>query len=129
MVLEDLFCSFISYPATTRPPHFYPSIFVFTHPNDGWTGLYTKLCPQDAVQALCLPPTTLNLLMNAFVHPYLVFYVIFNSRIIFFLLITYILIFIIRAVCIHTGGRYYTHDICIVFCNHIFYINFYNLFN
>ena len=38
------------------------------------------------------------------------------SRIIFFLLITYILIFIIRAVCTHTGGRYYTHDIRIIFC-------------
>ena len=24
--------------------HFYPSIFVFTRPNDGWTGLYIKLC-------------------------------------------------------------------------------------
>ena len=32
-----------------------------------------------------------------------------------FLLIIYILIFIIRAVCIITGGRYYTHDISIVF--------------
>ena len=71
--------------------------------------------PQDAVKALCLPSTTLNLLMNAFVHPYLVSYVVFISRIIFFLLITYILIFIIRAVCTHTGGRYYTHAICIVF--------------
>ena len=51
----------------------------------------------------------------AFVHPHLVFYVVFISRIIFFLLITYILIFITRVVCTHTGGRYYTHDICIVF--------------
>ena len=25
-------------------PYFYPSIFIFTHPNDGWTGLYIKLC-------------------------------------------------------------------------------------
>ena len=80
--------------------------------------------PQDAVQALCLPPTTLNLLMNAFVHPYLVFYIVFISRIIFFLLITYILIFIIRAVCTHTGGRYYTHDIYIV----VLLSNFYYLF-
>ena len=24
-------------------PYFCPSIFVFTHPNDGWTGLYIKL--------------------------------------------------------------------------------------
>ena len=45
MVLEDLFFlapSFL-YPSTTRPPYFYPSIFVFTRPNDGWTGLYIKL--------------------------------------------------------------------------------------
>ena len=47
-------------------------------------------------------------------------YVVFISRIIFFLLITYILIFIIRAVCTHTGGRYYTHDICIYIFNQIF---------
>ena len=25
-------------------PYFYLSIFVFTHTNDGWTGLYIKLC-------------------------------------------------------------------------------------
>ena len=25
-------------------PYFYPSIFVFTRPNDEWTGLYIKLC-------------------------------------------------------------------------------------
>ena len=25
-------------------PYFCLSIFVFTHPNDGWTGLYIKLC-------------------------------------------------------------------------------------
>ena len=25
-------------------PYFYLSIFVFTRPNDGWTGLYIKLC-------------------------------------------------------------------------------------
>ena len=41
MVLEDLFfCSFIFYPVY---PYFCPSIFVFTRPNDGWTGLYIKL--------------------------------------------------------------------------------------
>ena len=85
--------------------------------------------PQDVVQVLCLPPTTLNLLMNAFVHQYLVFYVVFISLIIFFLLIISILIFILRAVCTRTGGRYYTHDICIVFFNQIFNIYFYNLLN
>ena len=31
------------YPSTTHPPYIYPSIFVFTRPNDGWTGLYIKL--------------------------------------------------------------------------------------
>ncbi len=52
------------------------------------------------------------------------FYVVFINRIIFFLLITYILIFIIRAACTHTGGRYYTHDICIGFFNQICNIYF-----
>ena len=36
MVLEDLFFSPVH-------PYFCPSIFVFTRPNDGWTGLYIKL--------------------------------------------------------------------------------------
>jgi len=38
-------------PSTTRPPvfvpvhtYFYPSIFVFTRPNDGWASLYIMLC-------------------------------------------------------------------------------------
>ena len=61
--------------------------------------------------------------MNAFVHPYLVFDVVFISRIIFFLLITSIPIFILRAVCTHTAGRYYTYNICIVFLlSNCFYI-------
>ena len=34
LVLEDLFFG---------PSFFYPSIFVFTRPNDGWSGLYIKL--------------------------------------------------------------------------------------
>ena len=81
--------------------------------------------PQDVVQVLCLSPTTLNLLMNAFVHPYLVFYVILISRIIFFLLITSILIFILSDVGTHTVGICYTHDICIIFFKEN--ICFYNL--
>ena len=28
----------------TRPPYFNLCIFIFTHTNDGWTGLYIKLC-------------------------------------------------------------------------------------
>ena len=40
MVLEDLFCSFLFLPVHS---YFYPSIFVFIRPNDGWTGLYIKL--------------------------------------------------------------------------------------
>ena len=33
-------------PFLSPPVHLYfcPSIFVFTHPNDGWSGLYIKLC-------------------------------------------------------------------------------------
>ena len=86
--------------------------------------------PQDVVQVFCLLPTTLNPSMNAFVHPYSVFYIVFIRQIIFFLLITSIPIFILRAVCTHTGGRYCTHDISIVFIfNQLFYIYFYNLFN
>ena len=38
------FAPSLFYPSTTRPPYFYPSIFIFTCPNDGWTGLYIKLC-------------------------------------------------------------------------------------
>ena len=40
MVLEDLF-SFAPYPSTHFSTHPYS---FFTHPNDGWTGLYIKLC-------------------------------------------------------------------------------------
>ena len=41
-VLEDLLLLLRFF---TRPlPFFYPSIFVFTCPNDGWTCLYIKLC-------------------------------------------------------------------------------------
>ena len=43
MVLEHLFCSFIFLPVH---PYFYPSTKVFTHLNDGWTGLCIKLCFQ-----------------------------------------------------------------------------------
>ena len=42
MVLEDLFL--LLHFFNTVQPHFCPSIFVFTRPNDGWTGLYIKLC-------------------------------------------------------------------------------------
>ena len=44
MVSEDLFLlNFVIRPPPVHP-YFYPSIFVFTRPNDGWTGLYIKLC-------------------------------------------------------------------------------------
>ena len=44
MVLEDLFLllHFFIFPPPVHP-YFYPSIFIFTHSNDGWTGLYIKL--------------------------------------------------------------------------------------
>ena len=43
-------------PSFSLPVHqyFYPSIFVFTRPNDRWTGLYIKLCPVvPSVWSLC----------------------------------------------------------------------------
>ena len=45
----------------TRPPYFYPSMFVFTRPNDGWTGLYIKLWqqPNHKVHHLLPPPEDL----------------------------------------------------------------------
>ena len=39
----------IFYPSSTRLPYYYPSIFVFTRPNDGWMGLYIKLCVHGKV--------------------------------------------------------------------------------
>ena len=46
----------------------------------------------------------------------------FISRTIFFLLITSIPIFILRAVCTHTRGCYCTHDICIFFIKCLIFI-------
>ena len=40
-ILEDLFFAPLFF---TRPPYFYPFIFVFTCPNNRWTGLYIKPC-------------------------------------------------------------------------------------
>ena len=43
----------------TRPPgdpYFYPSIFVFTRPNDWWTGLYIKLCTGLTECNIEMPP-------------------------------------------------------------------------
>ena len=38
--------TFFTHPPPVHP-YFYPSIFVFSHPNDGWAGLYIKLwCKQ-----------------------------------------------------------------------------------
>ena len=42
------------YLSTTRPPYFYPSIFVFTRPNDGWTGLYIKLWNRVVFNSICI---------------------------------------------------------------------------
>ena len=41
---EDLFLllNFFTHPPPVHP-YFYPSIFVFTRPNDRWAGLYVKL--------------------------------------------------------------------------------------
>ena len=48
---KPFFAPSFYYLSTTRPPiYFYPSIFVFTHPNDGWTGLYIKLWHPDILK-------------------------------------------------------------------------------
>ena len=47
MVLEDLFWSLIFLPVH---PYFFPSIFVFTRSNDGWTDLTIKLCTNICIQ-------------------------------------------------------------------------------
>ena len=44
---RPFFGSFIFLPVH---PYFCPSIFGFTRPNDGWTGLYTKLCNPGMVE-------------------------------------------------------------------------------
>ena len=43
MFLEDLFLAFIFLPV---PPYFYPSMFVFTCPNDGWTVLHKAMADE-----------------------------------------------------------------------------------
>ena len=50
-----VFSSFIFLPIH---PHFYPSTMVFTHPNDGWTGLCIKLWPPFS-ECPSPPPHTL----------------------------------------------------------------------
>ena len=78
---------------------------------------------QDVVQVLCLPPIILNLLMNAFVHLNLAFYVVFIISLkTVYLSITFILIYILEARCTYAGDPYCTH-----YC--IFYIMFYNYLN
>ena len=67
MVLEDL-CflllrflplRFLPHPPPVYP-YFSPSIFVFTHPNDGWTGLYIKLCSELAYRRYRSVSITIN---------------------------------------------------------------------
>ena len=36
----------------TRPPYFCPSIFDCIRPNDGWMGLYIKLCTLESGMSL-----------------------------------------------------------------------------
>ena len=51
MVLEDLFLLLNFVPVH---PYFYPSTTVFTRPNDGWTGIYIKLCYKDITIFNCV---------------------------------------------------------------------------
>ena len=68
-----------------------------------------------------------DLLMNAFFHLYLAFYVIVISPKILYFSIAFILIYILEARCTHTGDSYCT-QYCIVFFA-IFFNCFYHLFN
>ena len=49
MVLKTFFGFFIYLPVH---PYFYPPIFVFSRPNDGWMGLYIKLCTGPSPECL-----------------------------------------------------------------------------
>ena len=42
-VSGNIFVVSLFSPSTTRPPNFYPSIFVFTRPNDGWMGQHKAM--------------------------------------------------------------------------------------
>jgi len=57
--------------------------------------------------------STLNLSMNAFVHPYLAFCRLHQSENRLFVNY-FILIYILEALCTHAGDPKCTHDICIV---------------
>ena len=82
---------------------------------------------QDVVQVLCLPPIILNLLMNAFVHLYLAFYVVFINLKTLYLSITFKLIYILEAQCTPTGDPCYI----ILYCILLYFLNNYfnHLFN
>ena len=69
MVLEDPFLRLHFLPVQ---PYFYLSIFVFTPPNDGWTGLYIKLWCRDILWCysdwwFCTSPTSINVPSTAMV--------------------------------------------------------------
>ena len=70
----------------------------------------------------------LDVLMNAFVHLYLAFYVILISLKTLYLSITFVLIYILEAWCTHTGHPYCTRY-CIVFFTLLLNNYFNYLFN
>ena len=57
--------------------------------------------------------------MNAFVHLYLAFYVIFISVKIFYLSITFIMIYILEARCTSSGDPYCAHNIVLYFVPYV----------
>ena len=76
-----------------------------------------------------MPPTILNLSMNAFVRPYLAFYVVFINLKLLFVNFFNIEIHILEVLCTHAGDPNCTHDICIVFVYPIFNNYFNHFFN
>ena len=53
--------------------------------------------------------------MNAFIHLYLAFYVVFTSLKTLYLSIIFKLIYILEARCTYTGDPYCTHNIVLYF--------------
>ena len=86
---------------------------------------------QDIVQVLSLchhAIIIIKILMNAFVHLYLAFYVVFISLNTLYSSITFILIYILEARYTHMYWRslYCTNNIVLYFFNHLFSILFHD---
>ena len=74
------------------------------------------------MQVLCLPPTILNLSMNAFAHSFFGFNAVFISLKTFFLSITSTQIYILEVIYSHIADHNCTLDICIVYFTLFYFI-------